>query len=184
MMEIVPSAGDTGSTGPVVNAAGALSFEAESGTLEKYISPIDILTDRQRMKDAKDVFNSTDIHVHFPAGAIPKDGPSGGVATVLALASLLIDKPVRSDTAVTGEIALRGHVLPVGGIKDKVLAAHRAGLKHVLIPDQNRKNVKEDLTEMILQDIEIHYCKQIDEALEWAFAPGADKIEVLKGTSD
>merc|ERR1719217_1039959 len=184
MMEIVPSAGDTGSTGPVVNAAGALSFEAESGTMEKYISPIDILTDRQREKDAKDVFNSSDIHVHFPAGAIPKDGPSAGVAIVLALASLFIDRPVRSDTAVTGEISLRGHVLPVGGIKDKVLAAHRAGLKHVILPEQNRKNVKEDLTEAILQDIQVHYCKHIDDALEWAFAPGADKIGLMNGTSD
>ena len=84
-----------------MNAAGAPGssspFGEESGTYDKYISPIDILTDRQRMKDAKDVFNSTDIHVHFPAGATPKDGPSAGVAIVLALASLFIDRPVRSD---------------------------------------------------------------------------------------
>lgn len=102
---------------------------------------------------------------------------------MLALASLFMEKPVRSDTAVTGEISLRGHVLPVGGIKDKVLAAHRAGLKHVLIPDANRKNVKEDLTEAVLRDIEIHFVKTVDEALEWAFAKEPDAGALLAAPS-
>merc|ERR1712050_227056 len=99
-----------------------------------------------------DPFKSEDIHVHFPAGGIPKDGPSAGVAVVLALASLLFDRPMRSDTAVTGEITLRGQVLPVGGIRDKVLAAHRAGVQHVLLPLANKRNVVEDIPAKTLQN--------------------------------
>eukprot|EP00929_Paragymnodinium_shiwhaense_P011752 TRINITY_DN11797_c0_g1_i1.p1 TRINITY_DN11797_c0_g1~~TRINITY_DN11797_c0_g1_i1.p1 ORF type:complete len:956 (+),score=242.48 TRINITY_DN11797_c0_g1_i1:217-3084(+) len=119
---------------------------------------------------AKDLFGGDDIHVHFPAGSIPKDGPSAGVATTLALASLLLGRPVRSDTAVTGEITLRGHVLAVGGIRDKVLAASRAGVRHVLLPFANKRHVKEDLPKSALGGVEIHYVKTIDEALAWAFA--------------
>mmetsp|Transcript_81112 Transcript_81112/g.173488 ORF Transcript_81112/g.173488 Transcript_81112/m.173488 type:complete len:979 (+) Transcript_81112:66-3002(+) len=118
----------------------------------------------------KDPFGKDDIHVHFPAGAIPKDGPSAGVATTLALASVLLNRPVRSDTAVTGEITLRGHVLPVGGIRDKVLAAHRAGVRHVLLPFGNQRHVKDDIPVPALGDIELHFVKTIDEALAWAFA--------------
>jgi ATP-dependent Lon protease len=124
----------------------------------------------QAGNERKDPFGSDDIHVHFPAGGIPKDGPSAGVATTLALASLLMGRPVRSDTAVTGEITLRGHVLPVGGIRDKVLAAHRAGVKHVLLPFANQRHVKDELPASLMGGIEIHYVKHIDEALAWAFA--------------
>jgi ATP-dependent Lon protease len=119
---------------------------------------------------AKDPFANDDIHVHFPAGAIPKDGPSAGVTTVLALASLLLGRPVRSDTAVTGEITLRGHILPVGGIRDKVLAAHRAGVRHVLLPFANQTQARDDLDASSLGDMELHFVKHIDEALAWAFA--------------
>jgi ATP-dependent Lon protease len=122
---------------------------------------------------AKDPFGSDDVHVHFPAGATPKDGPSAGVATALALASLLLNQPVRSDTAVTGEISLRGHVLPVGGIRDKVLAAHRAGIRQVLLPFGNMRHVKDEIPASALGEIQIHYLKHIDEALAWAFAQGA-----------
>jgi len=134
----------------------------------------------------KDPFGSDDVHVHFPAGAVPKDGPSAGVATTLALASLLLNRPVRSDTAVTGEITLRGHVLPVGGIRDKVLAAHRAGIRHVLLPFGNQRHVKGDIPLPTLGDIQVHYIKHIDEALAWAFAndakawtPGASDVHSL-----
>merc|ERR1719247_715333 len=94
--------------------------------------------------ELNDPFKAEDIHVHFPAGAIPKDGPSAGVAVLISLTSLLLGKPMRSDTAVTGEVSLRGHVLPVGGIRDKILAAHRAGIQHVLIPLANKRHVLED----------------------------------------
>ncbi|CAK9029658.1 Lon protease (ATP-dependent protease La), partial [Durusdinium trenchii] len=119
--------------------------------------------------DEKDPFHGEDIHVHFPAGGIPKDGPSAGVAVLLALASLVLNRPVRSDTAVTGEVTLRGHVLPVGGIRDKVLAAIRAGVKHVLLPMANERHVVEDIPAKSLEGVEIHYLKTVDEALDWVF---------------
>jgi ATP-dependent Lon protease len=114
-------------------------------------------------------FKGEDIHVHFPAGGIPKDGPSAGVAVLLALTSLLLGKPMRSDTAVTGEVSLRGHVLPVGGIRDKILAAQRAGIQHVLIPLANKRHVLDEVPTKTLEDIEVHYVKHVDEALTWAF---------------
>merc|ERR1719265_2854029 len=96
-------------------------------------------------KTRVDPFKEEDIHVHFPAGGIPKDGPSAGVAVFLALSSLLLGRPMRSDTACTGEVSLRGHILPVGGIRDKILTAHRAGVRHVLIPAGNKRHVLEDI---------------------------------------
>ena len=105
----------------------------------------------------------------FVSGAIPKDGPSAGVATTLALASLLLDRPVRSDTAVTGEISLRGHILPVGGIRDKVLAAHRAGIRHVLVPFGNQRHVIDEIPEQAMADVDVRFVKHIDQALAWSF---------------
>ncbi|PYX97821.1 MAG: endopeptidase La, partial [Acidobacteria bacterium] len=113
-------------------------------------------------------FADHDIHIHVPAGAIPKDGPSAGVTMATALVSLLTDRRVRPLTAMTGEITLSGNVLPVGGIKEKVLAAKRAGVHDVLLPAENRTNVEEDLTPEQLENLSIHYIKTIDEALELA----------------
>lgn len=93
-----------------------------------------------RVHEAADFLERTDLHVHFPAGAVSKDGPSAGVAVVTALVSLFTDKCVRSDTAMTGEITLRGLVLPVGGVKEKVLAASRAGFSRVILPAKNEKD--------------------------------------------
>src|SRR5690606_34496462 len=101
---------------------------------------------------------------HIPAGAIPKDGPSAGVTMFVSMVSLLTNKPVRSDVAMTGEITLRGLVLPVGGIKEKFLAAHRAGIKRVLMPDRNRKDVV-DIPEHLRKEIEIIHVKRMDELL-------------------
>ncbi len=106
----------------------------------------------------------TDIHVHVPAGAIPKDGPSAGVTMFVAMASLLTNKPIRNDVAMTGEITLRGLVLPVGGIKEKFLAAHRAGIKRVILPERNRKDVV-DIPEQPRNEIEILFVKRMDELL-------------------
>src|SRR5208337_1138969 len=113
-------------------------------------------------------FADHDIHIHVPAGAIPKDGPSAGVTIVTALVSLLSGKQVRPLTAMTGEITLSGNVLPVGGIKEKVLAAKRAGVQDVILPADNKTNVEEDLTPEQLLGLTPHYVKTIDEVLEFA----------------
>ena len=109
-----------------------------------------------------------DIHIHVPAGAVPKDGPSAGVTMATALVSLLTGKQVHPLTAMTGEITLSGNVLPVGGIKEKVLAAKRAGVRDVLLPAENRQNVEEDLTPEQLDGLRVHYVNRIDEALNIA----------------
>jgi ATP-dependent Lon protease len=111
-------------------------------------------------------FAEHDIHIHVPAGAIPKDGPSAGVTMATALVSLLTDRQVRPLTAMTGEITLSGNVLPVGGIKEKVLAAKRAGVRDIILPAENKMNVDEDLTPEQLDNLKVHYVKTIDEALE------------------
>ena len=108
-----------------------------------------------------------DVHIHFPAGAIPKDGPSAGVTIVTALVSLLTGIHCRGDTAMTGEITLRGNVLPVGGIKEKVLAAHRAGIKRVILPERNRKDTI-DIPEQAKQEVEFHFVSNLDEVLKLA----------------
>jgi ATP-dependent Lon protease len=107
----------------------------------------------------------SDIHVHVPAGAIPKDGPSAGVAMFTALASLLTGRPVRSDTAMTGEISLRGLVLPVGGIKEKVLAAMRGGLKTVMLPARNRKDLQ-DVPEGARERLKFVWLETVDDAVQ------------------
>ena len=113
-------------------------------------------------------FADHDIHIHVPAGAIPKDGPSAGVTMATTLVSLLTDRPVRLYTAMTGEITLSGNVLPVGGIKEKVLAAKRAGVRDVILPADNKANVEEDLTREQLENLNVHYVKLIDEVLDLA----------------
>jgi ATP-dependent Lon protease len=114
-----------------------------------------------------EVFDKSDIHVHVPAGAIPKDGPSAGVAMFIALASLVMNKPVRNDRAMTGEISLRGLVLPVGGIKEKVLAALRAGIKTVLLPARNRKEL-EEIPEDARNQLEFIWLETVDDAVRTA----------------
>ena len=125
----------------------------------------------------EEFFANHDIHIHVPAGAIPKDGPSAGVTIVTALVSLLTGKQVRPLTAMTGEITLSGNVLPVGGIKEKVLAAKRAGVHDVILPADNKTNVEEDLTPEQLQGLTTHYVKTVDEVLEFALpsTPGEER---------
>ena len=106
-----------------------------------------------------------DLHIHVPAGAIPKDGPSAGVTMATVLVSLLTDNPVRPLTAMTGEITLSGNVLPVGGIKEKFLAARRAGIDCVILPDENRQSVEEDLSSEMIEGVQIHYAKHIEDVL-------------------
>ena len=118
-------------------------------------------------------FAEHDIHIHVPAGAIPKDGPSAGVTMATALVSLLTNRPVRPLTAMTGEITLSGNVLPIGGVKEKVLAAKRAGVQSVILPAENKTNVDEDLTKEQLDNLQIHYVKTIPEVLELALPSNA-----------
>jgi ATP-dependent Lon protease len=118
-------------------------------------------------------YKDAEIHLHVPSGAIPKDGPSAGVTMVSALASELTGRPVRGDLAMTGEITLSGRVLPVGGIKEKVLAARRVGIREIILPRQNEKNIKEDLTEELRSELKIHYVAHIEEVLALALTPGA-----------
>ena len=128
--------------------------------------------------DCAEKFENSAVHIHVPAGATPKDGPSAGVAIVTALASLCSGRPVRSDTAMTGEITLSGLVLPVGGIKGKVLAARRSGMKRVVLPKKNEPDLK-DIPEEALQDLEIRLVERIDELLPQTLTPAGDGQEEM-----
>jgi ATP-dependent Lon protease len=111
------------------------------------------------------------MHLHVPSGAIPKDGPSAGVTMVTALVSALSGRPVRGDVAMTGEITLSGRVLPIGGVKEKVLAARRLGIREVILPRLNQKNVNEDLTPDLRRDLTFRYVDDADEVLSLALTP-------------
>jgi ATP-dependent Lon protease len=115
-------------------------------------------------------FEKSDIHVHVPAGAIPKDGPSAGVAMFMALTSLMTDRTIRSDTAMTGEISLRGLVLPVGGIKEKVVAAHSAGIRRVMLPARNRRDY-DDIPDVARREMEFVWLERVEEAVASALEP-------------
>jgi ATP-dependent Lon protease len=119
-----------------------------------------------------DSLSSRGVHVHVPAGAVPKDGPSAGVTMTTALASLLSDRPVRADVAMTGEVSLTGRVLPIGGVKQKLLAAHRAGLTTVILPKRNEPDL-EDVPASVLADLDVHLTSDVREVLEIALAPAA-----------
>jgi len=119
-----------------------------------------------------DFYKSSELHLHVPSGAIPKDGPSAGVTMAVALCSELSKRPVRADVAMTGEITLSGRVLPVGGIKEKVLAARRVGIREVILPARNEKNIVEDLSEDLRRDMTVHYVTTVEEVLDLALQPG------------
>ncbi len=144
----------TGQLGDVMkeSASAALSF---------------IRANAEHLGIARDFFEDVDIHIHVPSGAIPKDGPSAGVTILTALTSLLTDKRVKKDLAMTGEITLRGLVLPVGGIKEKVLAAYRAGVRTIILPKWNRKDL-EDIPAKIRKDITFHLVDDMLDVLKIA----------------
>jgi ATP-dependent Lon protease len=132
---------------------------------------------------APEQFEKSDIHIHVPAGATPKDGPSAGVAMFMALVSLMTDRTIRSDTAMTGEISLRGLVLPVGGIKEKVVAAARAGLKRVMLPARNRRDY-EDIPEEARDQLEFIWLERVEEAIAAALEPPAPGTSASKPQTD
>jgi len=128
-----------------------------------------------------DFFTKAEMHIHVPSGAIPKDGPSAGVTMVTAMASELTGRPVRGDIAMTGEITLSGRVLPIGGVKEKVLAARRVGIRDVILPKQNAKNVNEDLTPELRHDMTVHLVSTIEEVLALALQPqSSDRVTAPK----
>jgi ATP-dependent Lon protease len=110
------------------------------------------------------------VHVHFPAGAVPKDGPSAGVTMTTALASLLTGRLVRADLGMTGEVSLTGRVLPIGGVKQKLLAAHRAGLTHVILPERNAPDL-EDVPQQVLEQLTVHMVRDVAEVISLALEP-------------
>ena len=128
-----------------------------------------------------DFFRKVDLHIHVPSGAIPKDGPSAGVAMVTALVSLLTGRPVRPRVAMTGEISLSGIVLPIGGVKEKVLGAKRAGIREVILPSENEPNVKEDLQPEMLEGVQIHFVRTAEEALEIALGKFEKPVRPASG---
>lgn len=130
-----------------------------------------------------DFHEKRDIHVHVPEGATPKDGPSAGIAMCTALVSCLTGNPVHADVAMTGEITLRGQVLPIGGLKEKLLAAHRGGIKTVLIPDENRRDL-EEIPDNIVADLVIHPVKRIEEVFSFALVNPPYGLEVIPRKSD
>ena len=144
----------TGQLGDVMkeSAQAALSF---------------VRTNAEKYGIMKDFLEKSDVHIHIPAGAMPKDGPSAGVTMFTALVSMLTGVRVRHDVAMTGEITLRGRVLPIGGLKEKVLAAHRAGIKRVLVPERNKADLDE-VPQEIKNDLEFLFVSKMDQVLEGA----------------
>lgn len=127
---------------------------------------------RSRSSDLRidpDIFDKHEIHVHVPAGAVPKDGPSAGITMLVALVSLLTGKTIRRKLAMSGEITLSGHVLPVGGIKEKVLAAKRAGVTTIILPEDNKKDYLEDVPEEVRQELKVHFVSRVEPAVKIAF---------------
>jgi len=145
----------TGQLGDIMkeSASAALSF---------------IRANASKIGVSEDFFETIDIHIHIPAGGIPKDGPSAGVTILTALVSLLTNKTIKKDLAMTGEITLRGRVLPVGGIKEKVLAAHHAGIKTIIMPKWNKKDLEEDIPEKVKEEIQFYFVDEMMEVLKIA----------------
>ena len=123
-------------------------------------------------------FRRHDLHIHVPAGAIPKDGPSAGITMATAIASVASGRTLRPRVAMTGEITLTGRVLPVGGIKEKVLAARRAGIREIILSDRNRRDIHEDVPEQVKSELTFHYVKEVDEVFHQALEPAAEQTAV------
>jgi ATP-dependent Lon protease len=164
--------------------AGSLTLTGQLGDVMKESARAALSWLRAHAKEYgidPDFFKNAEMHVHVPSGAIPKDGPSAGVTMATAMASELTGRSVRGDIAMTGEITLSGRVLPVGGIKEKVLAARRVGIREVILPRQNAKNVNEDLTPELRDEMTVHLVSSIDEVLALALVPLASDVRATEG---
>jgi ATP-dependent Lon protease len=145
----------TGQLGKVMVESSEIAYSYTMGHIDEY-------------KIAEDYFDSHFIHLHVPAGATPKDGPSAGITMTTALLSMILKKPVRNKLGMTGELSLTGRVLPIGGVKEKTIAARRAGLKILIFPNDNRKDY-EDLPAYLREGIEVHFVKEYPEVYKIAF---------------
>tara|TARA_Y100000590_G_scaffold93796_1_gene106263 strand:- start:548 stop:1099 length:552 start_codon:yes stop_codon:yes gene_type:complete len=125
------------------------------------------------------IFEKKDFHIHVPEGATPKDGPSAGIAMVTSIVSSITGVPVNRNIAMTGEVTLRGHVLPIGGLKEKLLAAHRAGIPQVIIPEENKKDLVE-IPKNILDNIEVKTVKDVDEVIKIALTKELKPVEWIE----
>ena len=151
---------------------GELMLTGQLGDVMKESAQAGITYIRSIAADYKvkpEFFQENDIHVHIPEGAVPKDGPSAGITMATAMLSAILEKPVRADVAMTGEITLRGRVLPIGGLKEKLLAAKSAGMKTVIVPEKNRRDV-EELSKEITGGLELVYAGSMETVLSHAFA--------------
>jgi len=149
---------------------GSLTLTGQLGDVmkESAQAALSYIRSKSKLLGIKDdLFAKTDLHIHVPAGAIPKDGPSAGITMATAIASAIIGKPVRKDIAMTGEVTLRGRVLPVGGLKEKTLAAKRMGIKRVILPKRNKKDL-DDIPKYIKKDMEFILAETMDEVLKVA----------------
>lgn len=155
----------------LMEGKGNLQITGQIGEVmqESVQAALSYIKSRAKMfKINPDVFESMDIHLHVPEGAIPKDGPSAGITIAVALLSTYTNKKVRHEVGMSGEITLRGRVLPIGGVREKVLAAHRAGLKKVILPEKNKKDLI-DVPEKVLQDMEVVFVATMDEVIDLAY---------------
>ncbi|MBI1387604.1 MAG: endopeptidase La [bacterium] len=169
---------------PIRGGKGGVLLTGKLGDVMKESARAAISLVRSRCKKlgiAESFFKDHELHLHVPAGAVPKDGPSAGVTLATAVASAALKKPVRNDLAMTGEITLTGQVLPVGGIKEKVLAAHRAGLTHILLPERNRKDLDE-IDKPIRKELTFYFAESIDDVLRQALSPSETRKSKRKST--
>jgi ATP-dependent Lon protease len=161
----------------ILEGKGNLQITGQIGDVmqESAHAALSYLKSRSKEFDiSADIYERLDVHIHIPEGAIPKDGPSAGITIATALISAFTERPVYKEVGMTGEITLRGRVLPVGGVREKVLAAHRAGLKVVLLPERNLKDLV-DVPKNVRDDLKIIPVTHMDKVLEMALHPQTDK---------